>query len=167
MRLVPFEKYTLTTPLSIEEVRNRLIPIVKTKWSFSLRRSHSPYVGKIGPEKFTIYSNTNRNAFLPRIKGRMISEPGAGAMRKTQIHIVMRPAIAVTVCLVLFLGVLGIPGLFWILTHSQNEPLSDTIFIPCVMVFGYGLITYTFRAEIPNSKKFLTKLFNADPVAED
>src|SRR5687768_10407578 len=96
-RYLAFENYVLTSKLSIEEIKRRLVNNIEPKKSFSFfgfnKSSNKPYKGQIIGDTFTISRIINyRNSFLPVITGRISTFLG-----KTQINVKMRPVTSVLI----------------------------------------------------------------------
>jgi hypothetical protein len=163
--ILPFENYTLTTKLPVQEVVKRLSENVETKkktfFSFTARNTTKPYEGRILSDIFTINRVINyRNSFLPVITGHITSFPG-----QTQINIKMRLATFVLIFISFWLGVVAlvyigtliaaVVQLQGILRHG----FSPMVLIPFAMLlFGSLLTIFAFKGESKNSKDFLAEL---------
>lgn len=166
--LFPFEKYTLTTKLSYDEIYKRLADNIEPKsfhfFSFN-RNSSKPYEGEILGNSFTISSIINyNNSFLPVIKGNISAMIG-----QTQIVIKMRPAIFSLIFGSLWLGIVTLACILLILAGLiQFKQLIEHGFSPAFLVpfgmfiFGCLIFLIPFKIESKKSRKFLTALLNAE-----
>ncbi|GAB2813205.1 hypothetical protein [Ferruginibacter profundus] len=173
-KYLPVENYTLSTKLSVDEVRDLITAHVAAKRGFTLgfynTKVTEPYEGEVKENTFTISRVINyRNSFLPIIKGSISSFIG-----RTQIDITMRPAVGVLIFMSVWLGAVGIACLCIIvvalmhITEIGNvftQGFSPVVLIPFGMfIFGYVLIYFGFKLESKKSKEFLQKLFAAEEV---
>lgn len=166
--LLPFEKYTLTTDLSVEEVLTRLagsmIPESEYSWSFFSNRYTKPYRGTINRLSFRMIRNISyRNSFLPVIKGKVTRTSG-----HTEVAIRMLPAGFVLFFMAIWLGLTGFVCLIILvsaITHWEQvlqNGFSPPSLIPFGMfAFGSGLLYFAFKAESKVSKRFLADLLKA------
>ncbi len=175
--LLPFEKYTVQTNLSEEEVLMRLRKITGNqdrKFQFSLMginlgkdsNAFFDYEGTISNKTFKISRVIRyRNSFLPVIKGDVSS-----FLNKTEIHISMKMNLVVRIFMIIWLSLAGIPALlillatFIALTKLNFQAIHAPLFIPVAMfLFGYCLMFFAFKSEARKSKKELNILFEAEP----
>ncbi len=156
MWFLPYERLTIETNLSPEEVQRRLEGVVEPKkwfrWPYS--RDHEPYQGTWDGNRFKISRIIHyRNSFLPVIQGEIISRyPG------TIIELVMRPPIITIGMVILFAGfallvILRALGLW--LSHGANVTSYSSCLFP-VMVVLITLIS--FKVESTKSRKFFREL---------
>ena len=165
-KYLPFENYAITSKLSVEEVTRRLADSIEPKKSLRLtvfnRGTNKPYLGQIIDNTFTISRIINyRNSFLPVITGHISTFLG-----KTQINVRMRPTTFVLIFISLWLGIVGVVCLGIILVglikfkQVIQNGFSPMLLIPFGMfLFGWLLITFSFKAESKKSKEFLERLF--------
>jgi hypothetical protein len=159
MKYLPFEKYTISTSLSVEEAKRRLLDNLEPSRNLQyIGNATKPYSGRIGIEEFTISRVIRyRNSFLPDIKGRFVNEMG-----HTEIHIVMRPTIVVLAFMGVWMsGILiaCVASLVSLLAPSGG-PFSPMELIPFgMLLFGYLLCTLGFKVESAKSKQFLAELW--------
>lgn len=161
MKYLPFENYVLTTNLSVDEVRNRIINNIVPKAS---ENTSKPYEGTIFNNKFKISRVINyRNSFLPIIIGEISQEWG-----KTEIKIKMRPIIFIIIFDIIWLGITGAVCITILVVAISTykdmfrEGFSPVVLIPFGMfLFGYLLTTLGFKYESKIAKEFLKTLFEA------
>jgi hypothetical protein len=111
--ILPFEKYTLISDLSIDEIIKRLeknIDLDNTPRFFGINSSSGkPYKGKCSENTFSITRVINyRNSFLPLIKGEI-----SVYLNETRINITMRPTLPVLIFASIWLGIVGIVAVFF------------------------------------------------------
>ena len=167
--ILPFEKYTLISDLSIEEIMKRLeknIDLDNTPRFFGINSSSGkPYKGKCSENTFSITRVINyRNSFLPLIKGEM-----SVYLNETRINITMRPVLSVLIFASIWLGIVGIVAVFFLLAAFPPSGDSDITFpfvlIPLGMfIFGTLLITLSFNAESKKARTFLADLFQGQEM---
>jgi len=165
-KYLPFENYTLTSKLPVEEIKRRLADNIEPKKNLRFpgfnKISNRPYEGQILADTFTISRIINyRNSFLPIITGRISTFLG-----KTQINVRMRPVTFVLIFMSFWLGAVGLVCLGIILTGViQFKRILQSGFSPMILIpfgmflFGCLLITLAFKAESKRSKEFLERLF--------
>jgi hypothetical protein len=163
--ILPFEDYTLTTRLSVNEIIKRLNDNTEEKRNLSFssfgQNYQKPYTGHITSSTFTMSRNINyRNSFLPVITGRITALGG-----QTQVNIKMRPVLIVSIFISFWLGIVGLicaaillTGLIQFKDILQNG-FPFGIIIPFGMfAFGCLLTHFAFKTESKKSKEFLAKL---------
>jgi hypothetical protein len=168
MKYLPFENYVLTTNLSVDEVRNRIISNIEAKRTRFITSSNNntskPYEGTFFNNTFKISRIINyKNSFLPEITGEI-----SQAWGKTEISIKMKPVIYVLIFMAIWLGgvalacigvlVVGIIN-FKDIIHNGFSPMVLTPF--GMSIFGYLLITFGFKYESKIAKEYLKNLFEA------
>ncbi|GGB17993.1 hypothetical protein [Puia dinghuensis] len=166
MKLLPYEKYTLSTPLTIPEAQQHLLTQLEATryWSISIPKENKPYIGTLTADGFTMKRIiTGRKAFLPIITGRFSNADG-----KTTIAIRMRPHTFELVMVIVGMGFLGAAGISALLTalrdvRNHAADIAYSASIPILMFFGiYALMTMLFQSEVAQSKKFLAGLFKPE-----
>lgn len=169
MKYLPFENFVLVTSLSADEVRNRLannIEPQKNSFIFTSKKNTSkPYEGSIINNTFKISRIISyRNSFLPVITGEI-----SQAWGKTEITVNMKPVIFVQIFMAFWLGGVGLACIgilvagiikFKDIIHNGFSPAFLGPF--GMFIFGYLLITLSFRYESKTSKEFLKSLFDAE-----
>ncbi|HYV95199.1 MAG TPA: hypothetical protein VE978_25720 [Chitinophagales bacterium] len=168
MKVLPFENYKLISPLSEDEVIKRLAQIIEPKETFNhffwTKNSSKPYEGKLKDGYFKIRRIIDyRNSFLPMIMGH-VSQTQA----YTEIRIRMRPAKAVIIFMIFWMGVVLsvciVVLLALIAQYRQvlKEGFSFGALIPFIMVvFGCLLFTIPFKYESKKSKQYFKTLLEA------
>ncbi len=152
----PFERLTIKSYLSPEEVRQQLSLVVGPR---QIHRNgatpRKPYQGELNENSFEISRVIGyRNWFLPVIKGEIHPE-----MDGTSIHISMRPDVAVMASMVPLLG-LGGAWFFFIGTFYVSPHIA--IFVPIgFFIVHYVVSTSLFKFESVKSKSFLEGLFKS------
>jgi len=165
MKFLPFEKITYRTKLDSEEILNRIWEIVEPKKTFRMTgifgssSEHKPYEGSINGNSFSITRIIGyRNSFLPIIKGNIEEN-----LRYTKVNVKMRLHISVFFFMSIWLGGVGIACIFFLASIFNNQEFEPAILIPFGMfIFGYVLLTGSFKYESIKSKKFLAELFEAE-----
>jgi len=93
--LIPFEQYTLSTSMPVEQVCQRMLDHLEPKRSWSYTRSHEtkPFQGKVSEAGFKIQQIIRyRNSFAPTIIGRYTTDKD-----RTFVHIRVRMPIVTLV----------------------------------------------------------------------
>jgi hypothetical protein len=170
-KILPIENYTLTTKLTVEEVRKRIADNIEPKrnFRFSLIANNytKPYEGKITGKSFEISRIINyRNSFLPVITGHISSFIG-----QTQVKIKMQPVTFVIVFISVWLGLVGLVCFVMfigiIVQYQQifNNGFSPFSLIPFAMfIFGCLLTYFAFKKESKISKQFLAQLLEGEEI---
>lgn len=161
--LLPFERFTLATNLSVDEVKRKL----KTHID-SAEKQLEPYKGHISIDGFDMERKiTYRNSFLPQIKGRF-----ANGMGRTEIRITMKLALSVLIFMCIWMGGVGMFCIVITIGLITNSPelAKDGMLLFKVMPFmmfagGYLMMTILFKMESKQSKQFLQRLAEAEIVA--
>jgi hypothetical protein len=168
-KFLPVENYTLTTKLTVEEVRKRIADNVEPKKSFRfslISNSYTkPYEGNVTGNSFTISRVINyRNSFLPLINGNISNFVG-----QTQVKIKMQPVTFVLVFITVWLGVVGLVCLVTVIgiisKYKQifKDGFSPFLLIPFAMfIFGCLLTYFAFKIESKKSKKFFAALLEGE-----
>jgi len=166
--LLPVEDFVITTKLPVDEIRKRLLFNVEPKdraaRAASKYKLGLTYCGDVLDSSFSISRIINyRNSFLPVIKGTITEGYG-----KTLIQVKMRPVTGVLIFMSFWLGIIGLVCIGITLVaivdikdvlHGQFSPGA---LIPFGMfVFGFLLMTFSFKGEAKESKDFLIRLFDA------
>jgi hypothetical protein len=78
MRLLPYRRFTIETPLTPAEVRARLRDAIAEKWTFGWTQPEQPLVGDFDGTAFNVTRYIRgRNSFRPRVRG-TIESTGSG-----------------------------------------------------------------------------------------
>jgi hypothetical protein len=159
--LLPFEKYALSTTLSVQASRQRLLDNLEPARGFAyiMRNKTRPYTGRIGSEDFEISRAIRyRNSFLPIIKGRFSDQHD-----HTEIQVTMRlNPLVVAFMSVWTAGVSIACGatIRDLLTRSPERPFAPVEMLSFGMLFaGYGFCLFLFKFESSNAKRFLSRLW--------
>jgi hypothetical protein len=165
LKFYPFEKYTLTTKLSGEEVLMRIAQNIIPKQKFSTIHfggtPSKPYKGTIAGNSFSLSRIIDyRNSFQPVITGSVSTFPD-----RTEVKIKMRPVRFVIVFMGFWLGIAGLVCcslILYALFHINQlvqKGFSPNIIIPfALFTAGYLMITVGFKHESKKSKSFLATL---------
>jgi hypothetical protein len=171
-KFLPVENYTLSSKLTVEEVRKRIANNIEPKKNFRfslISNSYSkPYEGSITGNSFTISRVINyRNSFLPEITGTISSFIG-----QTQVKIKMQPVTFVLVFISLWLGLVGfvcfivLIGITFQYQEIFKDGASPFSLIPFAMfVFGCLLTYFAFKKESKKSKAFLAALLEGEEIS--
>lgn len=164
MKLLPYEKFTITTQASekeaIAKIKGITEPIRSSRFTGPREK---PYQGTINGNSFEISRIIHyRNAFLPIIQGDIRTE-----QERTVIFISMHLHIIVIAILLLLLGdvVIFIHKSFIeaITIFMDTGQFSISINFPPItsflLLFGYLITTAGFKSEANNSKDFFHRLF--------
>jgi hypothetical protein len=167
MWFLPYESVILESPLSRQEVLDKLDSVVesRSKFRYLFSRNHKPYRGKVSGDRFEVSRIIYyRNSFLPIITGEIISGyPGSS------VKLVMHPRPLVIVFGVIVLGVLG-PSAIFILSESIEALVRfgslDSMEISRIAPLGVLVVVYLlymigFKPEAAKSLKFFRELFDA------
>jgi hypothetical protein len=158
MPILPYERLTIETVLSIEEARRRLADAIEPKrlvrWPFSAPTK--PFQGLITGDRFEMSRIIGyRNSFLPQITGQIRQGyQGAAIDLKLQMHPL------VLVFMVVWLAVIGVASLTLISTTLGSGSFQVFSLIPAGMfVFAVLLCMLSFNFEASKAKALLKGLF--------
>lgn len=148
MSIIPYEKITLRTQLSSQEVIKRI-------------SESSEYIGNSTNTGFNVSRAISyQNSFLPQIKGLVVDDG-----RDTKIEITMKLNTFVLLFMVVWLGGMLASGALALSIITSSE-LDISTFIPIIgLIFGALLFTVPFKLESKKSKKDLINLFEAERLA--
>jgi hypothetical protein len=159
MSVLPYERLTIETTLSVEEAQRRLAEAVEprnyVRWPFQSRSK--PFEGSITGEQFEISRVIGyRNSFLPRISGRIRQGPMGATIEAT---LALHPVVMIFMA-VWLLGV-GVIGLVMASAALSAGTFQSYGLIPIGMfVFGVLLCTLGFNFEASKAKSLLYQLFS-------
>jgi hypothetical protein len=90
MRLIPHERFTISSSHSVDTLRQRLRdnvePTKRFRFRFILSRASKAFEGEVGESSFKIHRIIGyRNSFLPQIEGRF-----ERVLNRTDIHVTFR-----------------------------------------------------------------------------
>ena|ERR1700678_2369013 len=161
MILLPFEKYTLSTTLSIQAARQRLLDNLEPPRDFAyiMRNKTRPYTGRIGSQDFDISRVIRyRNSFLPVIRGRFSDQ-----LDHTETYITMRPNPLVVALMSIWTAGVSIACVATVrdlLMRSSEKPFAPVEMLSFGMLLGgYGFCLFLFKFESSNAKQFLSRLW--------
>lgn len=169
LNFLPFEKYILTTKLHYDEIFKLLDDNIEPKKNIQFfafnRDSDKPYQGEISGNSFTMSRIIKyNNSFLPVVKGKISSIVG-----ETQIRIVMRPQMFFLIFGSLWMAIVGLFCAGFLLGGLLNlkqiveHGFSPAFLMPFGMfIFGYLLISISFKKESKKSQQFLATLLDAE-----
>jgi hypothetical protein len=170
-KILPVENYTLTTKLTVEEIRNRMANKVEPKKNFRLKlfssTSSKPYEGYVTASAFKINRIISyRNSFLPIIGGQTYSVAG-----KTYIKIemsILRWVIAFLIIILGFfiMGSMAFSSIFFSGSKgtSPEKFMLHPLFLFLVPLFFYFVIYFSFKFESKKSKEFLATLLEGEEL---
>jgi hypothetical protein len=168
--MLPFEKYTLRTSLSKEEVLKKIADNIQQEERFKIsvfgKNFSKPYSGKIIDNTFSITRNINyRNSFLPFITGTVVTSIN----NKTNINIKMRPILPVLIFISIWMSLVGVACISILTVAIINlDKFSINEFSPAALIpfgmflFGFLLTYFAFKFESKKSKEFLERLLKAE-----
>lgn len=163
MKYLPFENIIYTTPLDIDEVKQRLERILEPKKVFRIKELFSrtyqrPYCGTITGNSFRITRRIiYNNAFQPQIKGEIEKD-----LYGVRLHVKMRLHPLVLVFMSIWLGITAIICLATLVFIVMNDHFEPMTLIPFgMLIFGYALMLGGFKYESIKSKSDLAQLWEA------
>jgi hypothetical protein len=148
--LFPYARFTVETPLSRDEIRQRLDQTVDEHAKFFewLSGTARPYRGHLGIDSFKIWRRIRyRNSFLPVVLGQIHE-----GVHQRSVEITMRLRLLVAVFMVFWLSAVASFGL------ATQRPAAIGMFL-----FGYTLMTVCFSYEAARTKKSLHRLLGPGP----
>lgn len=163
--LSPFQHFTLSSSLPLEEIKKRLLDNCDTSISLinapqGVRSlSGKPYGGEVTADGFEIFKVVyEKNLHLPVLKGKFDSYLG-----KTLIKVAVQPqlmSLAVFVVATIVIAcMITMPGMF---VNFLVVPFYFKVF-GCVMLFlTFGRVIYSFNLERRSGQQFLTNLLEAE-----
>ncbi len=160
MSILPFEKLTIHTDLTPEQIKEKLEQFVEPYQMFrnTFKQPNKPYNGKIQETSFRITRNINyRNSFLPVIKGKIMpNDYGKGS----QINITMSLHSFVIVFMTFWLFMVGGGGISLLfLMISSGKFMLEGLIPVGMFIFGCLLTIIPFKIEANIAKKFLQELW--------
>jgi hypothetical protein len=159
MGVLPYERLTIETALTVEEAQRRLAEAVEprkyVRWPFQPRSK--PFEGSVAGEQFEISRVIGyRNSFLPRISGQIRQGPIGATV---DITLALHPVVMIFMA-VWLLGVGG-AGLVAASVAFSAGAFQPYGLIPIGMfVFGVLLCTLGFNFEAAKAKSLLKQLFS-------
>ncbi|QTE39895.1 hypothetical protein J3L18_12865 [Mucilaginibacter gossypii] len=160
----PYEKFSIISPFSPDEIRARLAEQVSPPFTGSFfeqltNRYPTPFKGYVNISEFKIEPVVvGRNSFIPIIKGRIeLSESGS----IIYITMAMQAAIShLMIGVVIFLIIAGFGGSLQALKANDMDFLSFTPF--GILMFIYLMVIYGFNSESNSCRTFLLELLEGN-----
>jgi hypothetical protein len=166
MKYLPFEKLRFESNLKEEKIRQRLADHISLKtgrWTFRSDYDGKTYVGNLGTSDFEMSRIiTQRNSFLPRIKGNFETN-GSG----TLITVRMRLSVFVGVFICIWMGLVGFSCLGVLISLISGSTFKPMMLSPFgMLVFGYLLTLLSFKYESRKSIKHFEEWFEAEAIQD-
>ncbi|HZH86580.1 MAG TPA: hypothetical protein VFD77_04635 [Brumimicrobium sp.] len=167
MKIIPFERVELKSPLPIQEVSDLLYQSIRpkrdiiTNFSFRSSKNDKVFEGVILDDKFKIQRIINmRNSFLPQITGEIYADKnGTKLMADLKIHKFVLVFMIFWLSVVFIAFVMISIGVYF----DASNPFA--LLIPLVMfIFGIGLIHFGFNMERENSINDLKRVINREKI---
>ena len=164
MPLLPYRRIELRSPLSALEVVQALSGAVEPRRWLRFGWGTLPFEGTVTHSGFSIQRIIRyRNAFLPRIRGSVASEPSV-----SRISITLRLHGAVMVFLVLWLGVLLASAVALVRSAAAASPRWESaLFLPGLLFLGWLLVFGSFSYESRKAVRLIKSLVRGRDVAID
>jgi hypothetical protein len=164
--LLPYERFTLTTRLPLEEVKKRLsekvdpnVMIMDAPYG-TKSMSGKPYGGTVKPEGFEIFRIIFQKVFhLPIIRGTYEYYLG-----KTEVKVSIKPQ---KLGVFVFAGAMIGAWVFAFLPQffmPGEFPIFFRFFAPVMIIIQFGRLLFLFRTEKKASTEFLINLLEAERV---
>ena len=145
---LPHERFTIKTQLAPEEAIDRLIRLCASEFYECETEAHH----------FTIRRILNyRNSFRPVVEDELLSEEGGWS-----IQVSMRLSwfeLIFSLAWLCFAALLALATLVQILARNSVDDLGKLGALLGLLVFGYALVTISFKFESSKAKCFLCKAF--------
>lgn len=158
MRILPAERFTIESPLAVEEAAHRLRGAVASP-AFSLRPTSHPFRGSVNGNTFAIHRVLGyRNSFRPQVTGRILPGRSGSAI---EVTLTLHPLVAAF--MIIWLGVAGLIFVGFGIGVLRRATFADEVgFFPFVFLpFGLALCTIAYRVESRKTKRALYRLFGA------
>ncbi|WP_203907617.1 hypothetical protein [Rhizocola hellebori] len=158
MRILPYERFTIQSPLPVDELTHRLRSGVAPV-RFSLRRPAQPFQGSVHGDRFVIHRVLGyRNSFRPEITGRVVPAGGGSTI---EVSMALHPVILAFMGFWLTIAALVFVG-FGIAVVSRAANARDVGVFPFLFLpFGLAVCTIGFRIEANRTKQALYRLVGA------
>lgn len=157
MKLYPAQSFTISTPLSSNEIKNEFGKFVEPKKYWRFFGGEKYFEGMITDNGFKVSRNISyRNSFLPMIYGTI--KEGINGSTLT-IKMSLHPFVLVFMIVWMSFAAIGAFESFLIM--SSPKDFHPSLLIPFEMLlFGWGLVSVGFWPEASKSKKQIYKIFN-------
>lgn len=158
MRLLPFRRFTMETPLAPEQVQARLRNAIAVRWTFGFSKPDQPFVGSFDGKSFDVTRYVRqRNSFRPCIRGSIESTASGTRLSGTmQLHHIV---LVLMGFLMLAAGSVFLSGAARSVASRQVDP---------VMLGGLGVLVFLgamtlggFFMELNRSVDELARLVDA------
>jgi hypothetical protein len=163
MVFLPFERFTIHTDFSMQQVQERLSEVVRPPFSRVIFMNvPQTYEGRIHGNRFEISRITNyRDTFLPVVVGTIRDSLGS-----CSIDVRLRPHIIVIVGLLVILGLAIAAECGFFLTMLGAHSFNIGILWPAaVLAVFYVISTIWLKLEAAVEKQSLTEIF--DPTKHE
>lgn len=174
MKLLPFDRFSLVTSKTVEEIQTSLEGVVrKPRWfdfSWSIgpfgSRPAQRYEGSFDNDGFKIWPVIRyRNSFTPVIVGRF--EPHHIGLK---ISIIQRMNFVVTGFVVVWVSLVGVAAVLFLMidetTSGESVPLEFRFLPVFMIVFAWALSTGGFWWEARHTKDELKLILDAQELME-
>lgn len=152
MWLIPYKRIAITTLLSPEAARQRVIEVVEPRRFVRVPPIRGPYQGTVQNNTFKATRIiTYRNSFLPVVCGSI--EPNTTG---STVHITFRPNLFVLVLMTMWLGCVT----FFLTIGIVSQAVELIVGTAFMWVVGYGMWLGGFVFEARKAEAFFTELFN-------
>ena len=158
MRLLPYRRFTIETPLAPAEVRQRLRVAIAEKWTFGWTQPDQPLVGDFDGTTFDISRYVRgRNSFGPRVRGTL-----EAAGKGTRLSGTMQLEAIIIVFMGVFVFVAGSVFLSGAARSVANRRLEPFV-LPAagVLAFLLAMTMGGFAAEVRRTFHELVRLVDA------
>lgn len=163
MKYLPFEKICYSTKVDSVEILKRIEEIIEPKKTFSLtgvfgRGNLKDYEGFVKKNEFKINRIIGyRNSFLPQIKG-LVEKDFTGTKVHLKMH--LHPFVMLFMCV--WFGGVGLGFLAFLPSLLNLEDFEPLALLPFgMLIFGYLLVTLSFKFESKKTRKYFLELFDA------
>ena len=169
MKYLPYQNYSLSTKLSIEEINKRLAahiqPINTRRISLFSHAGNKEFEGRINHKKFDVIkipASGKKNGFSPIIKGTFEVYPTS-----TRVHIKVRLDVTAYLFLICACGIITFAGIAILIDQLRAGSFSPaTLFIFVMYGFIYLISTPEFLKSSKEIKNFFCELLEAHELIE-
>ncbi|SEO13471.1 hypothetical protein SAMN05192574_105434 [Mucilaginibacter gossypiicola] len=164
MNWVPYEKFSIISPLNPDEIRSRMTEQVSPAFTGNFfeqltNRYSKPFKGYVNINEFKIEPViVGRNSFIPVIKGRVeLKETGSCIYITMSMHQMIEYIIMGAVVFLTFAGFLS-----WLNSLKSNKFDLVSLSPFGVLTFIYLMVIYGFNSESNSCRTFLLELLDGD-----
>ena len=163
MPLLPFDRFSIETSLTSDEVRNALASAAEPRKWFRFGPGRCSFEGEVGIDSFRLRRIIGyRNSFLPDIRGRIMATNGGSTVEGTMsLH-----PIVLGFMIVWFGGVLLIGGAMSVamLARGVWQPM---VLVPLGMLaFGWILTSGAFTFEARKARALLVEMLAPSTIGQ-